>query len=255
MVSISYGCGFWGAYTTVNWDTNTCANVLDGNPETAYGATAVVSPSGQAQFGVMTRIQFLNGETPISLDGTIRLYTDTWGSMEVPTCNVGWGYVAGDQLKIVESIQLPGKTQKDLFVHGRSDYALFAVATGHSGNMSSARAKIREIEFVELWQSIPPPTPAFDAAPRVGVAPLEVQFTDKSSYPGAWLWEFGDGATSDVQNPSHIYEVPGLYSVALTVANYAGQNSVTAQDYILVLPPVGRRRRAAWQDLERPAFL
>lgn len=111
------------------------------------------------------------------------------------------------------------------------------------------------IDGIYAEESIPIPTAAFEAIPRLGLAPLEVQFTDLSTNSEMWLWQFGDGTTSNTQHPAHTYEVPGLYSVALTVANYAGQNSVVAQDYILVLPPVGRRRRAAWQDLERPLYL
>jgi outer membrane protein assembly factor BamB len=38
--------------------------------------------------------------------------------------------------------------------------------------------------------------------------------------PGfSWFWEFGDGATSSEQNPIHIYEEIGQYSVSLTVTD------------------------------------
>lgn len=32
-----------------------------------------------------------------------------------------------------------------------------------------------------------------------------------------WLWDFGDGTTDTVQNPSHTYSVPGTYPVCLSV--------------------------------------
>lgn len=56
-----------------------------------------------------------------------------------------------------------------------------------------------------------------------GLAPLEVRFTDLSTgNPNAWLWDFGDGATSSEKNPVHIYTAPGHYSVSLTISlNYA----------------------------------
>jgi len=34
-----------------------------------------------------------------------------------------------------------------------------------------------------------------------------------------WSWDFGDGATSTLQNPSHTYATGGIYSVCLTVTN------------------------------------
>lgn len=46
--------------------------------------------------------------------------------------------------------------------------------------------------------------------------PLTVQFTDLSQNATLWNWDFGDGATSTLQNPSHTYESPGNYVVSLT---------------------------------------
>jgi gliding motility-associated-like protein len=48
-----------------------------------------------------------------------------------------------------------------------------------------------------------------------------------------WLWDFGDGKTAMVQNPSHTYALPGNYAVRLTVTNQNGCSSTFDQ-----LPPV-----------------
>ncbi len=37
-----------------------------------------------------------------------------------------------------------------------------------------------------------------------------------------WLWNFGDGSTSTIHNPQHIYQNPGIYIVSLTVVDTAG---------------------------------
>jgi hypothetical protein len=60
----------------------------------------------------------------------------------------------------------------------------------------------------------------------------EIKFQDSSkSFKGelnSWSWDFGDGATSNEQNPSHLYEISGTYSVTLNVTNeIGGQNTVT----------------------------
>jgi len=258
-IGVSYGCGYWGNMMEVNWDTSDCSKVLDGNTGTAYGAT-VSFVNGRAQFGVMARLRFFDDGTPTGIDGYVKLYANVWGSPVQATGVIGWGYVDPDtgEMAIVQSFgNQHGDCAREMLLfrlpeYADWDYALFAEGTGTSAAMSSARAKIREIEFIDLWYSIPLPTAAFSASPRVGFAPLTVEFTDLSSYVEAWLWEFGDGDTSDVQHPTHTYENPGLYSVALTVANYKEQDTAIQEDYILVLPQLSRRRRAAWQDLERP---
>ncbi len=53
-----------------------------------------------------------------------------------------------------------------------------------------------------------------------GVGSLTVQFNDTSiNSPVSWLWDFGDGTTSTLQNPLHTYATIGNYTVTLTVAN------------------------------------
>ncbi len=81
------------------------------------------------------------------------------------------------------------------------------------------------------------PSASFAATPRVGPAPLDVQFTDQST-PGSssiasWLWDFGDGGTSTLQNPSHTYAVPGAYAVSLTVSGSSGSDEESRKPYIV----------------------
>lgn len=47
---------------------------------------------------------------------------------------------------------------------------------------------------------------------------LTVEFQDLSwPDPSSWFWDFGDGQTSEEQNPLHQYDVAGIYPVMLTV--------------------------------------
>ena len=41
--------------------------------------------------------------------------------------------------------------------------------------------------------------------------------TDTAGEINRWLWEFGDGAISTRQNPSHAYEKSGIYDITLTI--------------------------------------
>ena len=56
----------------------------------------------------------------------------------------------------------------------------------------------------------------FSASPLTGDAPLTVAFTDNSTGgPTSWAWDFGDGGTSALQDPTHSYVVAGTYTVTL----------------------------------------
>jgi len=78
-------------------------------------------------------------------------------------------------------------------------------------------------------------TANFSATPITGCAPLQVSFTDLSTGgPTSWTWNFGNLATSFLQNPSAIYSTPGVYTVTLTVTNGAFTNTLVKPNYIVV---------------------
>ena len=79
------------------------------------------------------------------------------------------------------------------------------------------------------------PTANFSGYPTSGYAPLSVQFTDKSTGDiTGWSWDFGDGATSSSQNPSHTYSDVGIYTVALDITGPGGSDSETKTSFIQV---------------------
>ena len=55
-----------------------------------------------------------------------------------------------------------------------------------------------------------------------------ISFTNTSSAYSTCLWDFGDGTTSTLPNPSHYYVSPGTYRVILT-ANGNSSSSQTSQ--------------------------
>ncbi len=73
----------------------------------------------------------------------------------------------------------------------------------------------------------------FTADVTQGSAPLTVQFTDQSTgNPTSWKWTFGDGDSSLVQNPVHIYQSEGLYTVKLTISDGTNGFALEKKDYI-----------------------
>jgi len=79
------------------------------------------------------------------------------------------------------------------------------------------------------------PSAQFLGTPTLGAAPLTVNFTDQSTGTvDSWDWSFGDGLSSNEQNPSHTYNDPGSYTVTLTVTGSDGSDTETKTDYIKV---------------------
>jgi uncharacterized repeat protein (TIGR03803 family) len=69
--------------------------------------------------------------------------------------------------------------------------------------------------------------------PTFGPAPLTVQFTGPSQDSGGnavtnWNWNFGDGATSTAQSPSHVYTTPGNFSPTLTAISTFASTPLSA---------------------------
>ena len=79
------------------------------------------------------------------------------------------------------------------------------------------------------------PTVHFQANQTSGAAPLTVLFNSTSpGFPATWVWAFGDGNISTLQNASHQYNLPGTYTVNLTITNENGSTSAIKKDFIKV---------------------
>jgi PKD repeat protein len=88
--------------------------------------------------------------------------------------------------------------------------------------------------------SAPQVAAAFDMTPSSPAVRANVTFTDRSTgSPTSWQWSFGDGSTSNAQNPAHAYAVQGSYGVSLTVSN--ATNSSSTSHMITIAAPASYR--------------
>ena len=73
---------------------------------------------------------------------------------------------------------------------------------------------------------------------------LAMVFTDISYFqPSSWHWTFGDGMSSSLPSPTHIFPVPGEYNVCLIACNDGGVcdtlcRQVSVRDTVTALPEV-----------------
>lgn len=84
----------------------------------------------------------------------------------------------------------------------------------------------------------PSPVASFSAPVVVDCLPSSIEFINNSSNVVSSLWNFGDGGTSNDNNPSYAYQFAGLYNVSLTVFDNNGcSNTKTINELIEIFPP------------------
>ena len=114
--------------------------------------------------------------------------------------------------------------------HGYIAAGTYTVSLYASGPTGEATKEVKDMIHVYIE-----PVADFSASKTEIKQGDKVEFTDLSTGPGAqWLWDFGDGNTSEEQNPSHVYEDPGTFTVNLVTINNCGQHSVSKEGYIKV---------------------
>ncbi|GAB2822772.1 PKD domain-containing protein [Ferruginibacter profundus] len=114
-------------------------------------------------------------------------------------------------------------------------YTISLTVTNASGSNTFSRTQYIKVDDK--------PTVDFAAPNTSGCFPLRVNFTDLSIGGSAaitnWDWDFGDGVLSTAQNPFHIYNVAGNYTVTLKVTNSGGCSKVVSRpNFIQVSPGV-----------------
>lgn len=105
------------------------------------------------------------------------------------------------------------------------------VGTAQSGCTNNDFGQTEDYGVVILLNTLPPVS-NFSGTPT-STCTDTIYFTDLSTgSPTGWTWYFGDGTTSNLQNPSHFYSLPNTYTVSLVTTNTFGQDSVAFLNYI-----------------------
>ena len=118
-----------------------------------------------------------------------------------------------------------------------NSYGVFEVALFTTNSFGCADTITKTI------QVSPVPNAGFSVDTFSGCQPLMLNFRDTSSYrfngPGgivSWFWDFGDGNSSNEQNPSHVYTNFGRYQPMLIVTTDAGCYDTVLGTFIDVFP-------------------
>jgi gliding motility-associated-like protein len=113
------------------------------------------------------------------------------------------------------------------------------VVTLTGTNLGGCNASISTI-VVEVSD---PGTAEFTSDPsfpvQMSIPNTHVQFIDMSQNATSWVWNFGDGGVSDQENPTHTFQVPGEYTVTLTITNEDGcMSQVQHGPFIILMPDI-----------------
>jgi PKD repeat protein len=82
---------------------------------------------------------------------------------------------------------------------------------------------------VAVYEGNQAPVAAFSAEANRLVVTFTDQSSDLDGVIAAWSWDFGDGASSTEQNPTHTYTASGTYNVTLTVTDDDGDTGLASQ--------------------------
>ncbi|MCK4669634.1 MAG: PKD domain-containing protein [Nanoarchaeota archaeon] len=163
--------------------------VVEDKTNTPPVATIVASPVyGGAPLNVI-----FNGEASIDADGDFLTFT--------------WDFGDGEG----SSDRMPVHT----YTSQGTYIATLTVDDGH-------RARSTDTELIVVGNTFNvPPIAIADAIPRSGNVPLVVTFLgqgiDTDGEIERYFWDFGDGTTSDSQNPVHTYAIEGTFRAELIV--------------------------------------
>jgi PKD repeat protein len=84
----------------------------------------------------------------------------------------------------------------------------------------------------------PPPHASFTANNTSScIVPDSVTFTNTTTAGGTYIWYFGDGDTSSLVNPMHLYISAGSFTVKLIATSACGTDSTTQTNFVVINPP------------------
>ncbi len=106
------------------------------------------------------------------------------------------------------------------------EYRVILQVTGLSGsNQAEQTVVVHE-----------PPQAQFEpASSEPGITAEEFAFLNQSVNAVEYLWDFGDGTTSQEESPTHVYNAPGSYTVALYATSAEGCGDTLVREAVVTI--------------------
>ncbi|PHI19277.1 hypothetical protein CEQ90_13775 [Lewinellaceae bacterium SD302] len=195
--------------------TLTTSNDFGSDQESKFGYITVTEEGSAPVTNFVADATTVVAGTPINFTDLSTNEPDTWS----------WNFPEGNPT--ISSLQNPSVVYDEPGVYG-----VLLTASNEFG--SDTEIKVSYITITEAGSA---PVTDFVANATNVVAGSTVIFTDLSANePDSWSWSFAGGspAASSAQNPSVIYNDPGVYGVTLTTSNDFGSDQESKFGYITV---------------------
>lgn len=184
------GGGITGEDGDVTWTHRELPDALWATP----GGTFVQAASATLEIA---------GEDDYSFATTSGLVADVQDWLDDPSSNFGW--------MLVMDSPPTGSAKR----FNSREYTI-----------SSSRPKLT----IHYETTVGEPIAAFSFTPANPRPGDQVQFSDESTGdPTTWQWSFGDGGSSQEQNPTHTYTTAGRRTVTLVVGNASGDDTAVKE--------------------------
>ena len=100
----------------------------------------------------------------------------------------------------------------------------------------------------------PKPIPSFTQPASQCLSGNSFTFNNTSTGAATYLWSFGDGATSTLQNPTHVYTTAANFTVQLIVTNSNGCKDSVSHSFDVFPKPIASFAQPANQCLSGNSF-
>ncbi len=221
---------------TWTWNFGDGTNANQQNPNHTYNSLGLynvklIVANAAGCTDSMTRSNYINVSqplvsfTPVGASGCVPLFVQFKNTSTSSDPITGYFWNFGDGT--TSTLQNPSHTYSS-----QGNFTVKLVITTASGCSDSLVSNA-------AVSAGTPATVNFTATPTRVCPATQVQFTNTSSAGSIFLWEFGDGTESSVENPQHLYSSDtGYFNVTLIVNNQGCTDSLVQPKFIYVMAPI-----------------
>ena len=190
------------------------------------GITAITSPASPYSAGT----------------SDVKVDLKNFGASKLSSANINWSVNGTLQTAYswVGSLKSDSIQNVTIGTHifSASSYYLIKAWTSNPNSVTDS-VRANDTSFISFTTASPtPPSASYIISASLVCIKDSAKFTDKSTFTGTdsiktWAWNFGDGNSSSLKNPRHVYSSGGYFSIRLIVTAKSGASD-TANGKIFI---------------------